>query len=676
MNCKDNDRLTIIAITFLFYSITYTGSLAVFNIVDFYAIPIFITFICLLEVSFIKFVFSKHFLNGFFDKYKVLKKLSLATTLLINIFLVNLGFNEDFISLPFTKEILAMLFLIFLFFGMFSILDESTMLRKYFASFILIFSLFTIMINFLMFHQLKYAEYNYSGSKLPKDYSSNKLEENHNRKQVSWPEYEKNFKYDIKLNDKPNILILTFDALVDENSYRYLTKRHNEIFMYEVFKNNMVPLKNHFSDEISTRHSLASLLSLTPELTYTTPFDHSSARSNSPRFRIFNGQTPSPLFEIFRQNGYEVSSFFVDRHAFGTFKGDYIDNFLTLPVRYGYESSVCTLIGHRTRYIGFFGYCEALNQAKIALRDGIISWETPIGTVEFEPYYHDLPHAYDTVKDTVSKDKPQLLFGHVVRPGHIGTLYTPNFRNKSDGSYVDYIEHYESIGKYNGLLVEKISNHLEKTGNLKNTIVYVLGDHGMNLSTRMTWTQDTFVDEKFDWDENNNLRIGDDGSRWERDKYWQSDSEYSPIKEKEYTLLDDIRQDKYTTKILGPSLDNKDIIIRQAEPYRRIDRYSTYGGFISDHKCAAKSIENNKERGYATPQLVMHDLIACLSDYKVTPNNKEYIQDFKREKTLRSQAYPVCIRSHSPCSAECIEINGSCFAEGSDPVSYKDLMYE
>ena len=96
MNCKDNDRLTIIAITFLFYSITYTGSLAVFNIIDFYAIPVFIIFICLLEVSFIKFIFSKHFLNGFFDKYIILKKLSLATTLLINIFLVNLGFIDFF----------------------------------------------------------------------------------------------------------------------------------------------------------------------------------------------------------------------------------------------------------------------------------------------------------------------------------------------------------------------------------------------------------------------------------------------------------------------------------------------------------------------------------------------------------------------------------------------------
>ena len=153
--------------------------------------------------------------------------------------------------------------------------------------------------------------------------------------------------------------------------------------------------------------------------------------------------------------------------------------------------------------------------------------------------------------------------------------------------------------------------------------------------------------------------------------------ELSVKETEEYTILDDAtKKNIFTYKTLGPSLDSDDVIIRDAEPYRRLDRYSTYGGFISDHKCATKSVENYRERGYSTPQLVMHDLITCLSDYVVTPNNKEYIQDFKREKTLRSQAYPVCIRSHSPCSSECIEINGNCFAEGSDPVSYKDLMYE
>ena len=660
---KTNNKISIIAITFLFYSMTYIGSLAVFNIVDAFAIPIFIVVICLLEVSIIEIIFSKNFINGFFKDFKILKKLTLATILFINVFVVNLGFNEGFISLPFKQELFAILFFIILFFLMFNILDESEKVRKYFAPIVLTFSLLSIALNFAIYQDIIYAEYNYADQKLsPIDKS----------KLRSYPEYEKNIKYEIKLNDKPNIIILTFDALVDENTYKTLTKRHNKSFMYKVFEDRMTPLKNHFSDEISTRHSLATLLSLTPEFAYTIPFDHSASRAYSPRFRIFNGQTPSPLFEIFRQNGYEVSSFFVDRHTFGSFKGDYIDDFLTLPVRIGFESSVCTLIGHRTRYIGFFGYCEALNKVKRILAEGTKKWETSIGEMEFEPYYFKIPQPYDLIKSLDDKSKPQLLFGHTISPGHVGPLYGPNFRNKSDGSFRSYVLHYESIGKYNGALIEKIADHLEKTDNKRDTIVYVMGDHGMNLSSRMTWTQDTFVDEKFTWSKNHDFIYGNDESLWVKVK-----DELSVKETEEYTVLDDdTKKNIFTNKTLGPSLDSDDVIIRDAEPYRRLDRYSTYGGFISDHKCATKSVENNRERGYSTPQLVMHDLITCLSDYVVTPNNKEYIQDFKREKTLRSQAYPVCIRSHSPCSSECIEINGNCFAEGSDPVSYKDLMYE
>tara|TARA_B100000029_G_scaffold509575_1_gene599088 strand:+ start:3814 stop:5793 length:1980 start_codon:yes stop_codon:yes gene_type:complete len=650
-----SDFFAVVAVTFLFYSITYAGSLAVFNIIDFFVIPLFIVIVCLAEVIIIKLVIS--------DKYRIVQNLALGLALFVNIFVVNLGFNDDFISLPFTQELLGMIFFIILFFLIFNILYESKNVRKYFASFVFIFSILSIMINFFVYHESKHAEYNYANQKMiPMDKT----------KLRSYPEYEKNIKYDIKLNDKPNIIILTFDALVDEKTYQILTKRNKKIFMYKVFEERMTPLKNHFSDEISTRHSLSALLALTPEILYTLPFDHGARRDFSPRFRMFNGQTPSPLFEIFKSNGYEISSFFVDRHTFGTFKGDYVDNFLTLPVRIGYESSVCTLIGHRTRYIGFFGYCEVLNRIKnIMAEEDNIFWQTSMGEMEFNHYYFKIPQPYDLTKSLDNKDKPQLLFGHTISPGHIGPRYSPNFRNKSDGSYREYVLHYESIGKYNGALIEKIADHLEKTNKKRDTIVYVMGDHGMMLSQRMTWTQDTFVDEKFSWDKNHNLIYGNEKSLWIniRDKITQKEDQ-------EYTILDDKRSDKYTDKVLGPALDSDDVIIRQSEPYRRLDRYSTYGGFISDHKCAKKAVEKNEERGYSTPQLVMHDLISCLSDYVVTPNNKEYIQDFKREKTLHSQAYPVCIRSHSPCSKECIELNGNCFAAGSDPYPYKDLLYE
>ena len=50
-NIKDNrDFLPIIAVTLLFYSMTYAGALAVFNIIDFFIVPLFIIFVCFIEI--------------------------------------------------------------------------------------------------------------------------------------------------------------------------------------------------------------------------------------------------------------------------------------------------------------------------------------------------------------------------------------------------------------------------------------------------------------------------------------------------------------------------------------------------------------------------------------------------------------------------------------------------
>ena len=85
-----------------------------------------------------------------------------------------------------------MIFFIILFLVMFNILDESQKVRKYFAPSILIFSLLSIIINFLIYHEPSYAEYNYADQKM---IPINKDELR------SYPEYEKNIKYEIKLND-------------------------------------------------------------------------------------------------------------------------------------------------------------------------------------------------------------------------------------------------------------------------------------------------------------------------------------------------------------------------------------------------------------------------------------------------------------------------------------------
>ena len=65
-----------------------------------------------------------------------------------------------------TEEIIAMIFFLILFFFMFTILDESKKVKKYFAPSILIFSVLSIVINFVMYHKPSTAKYNYANQKM------------------------------------------------------------------------------------------------------------------------------------------------------------------------------------------------------------------------------------------------------------------------------------------------------------------------------------------------------------------------------------------------------------------------------------------------------------------------------------------------------------------------------
>ena len=97
---------------------------------------------------------------------------------------------------------------------------------------------------------------------------------------------------------------------------------------------------------------------------------------------------------------------------------------------------------------------------------------------------------------------------------------------------MDHLDHrlnYEKDGRMVGALIEKIVGFLTNENKMKDTIVYIMGDHGMMLSKRMTWQQDKFVDEKFFWDEYDNFIYGDDQAMWielDKDTLLKTEQEY------------------------------------------------------------------------------------------------------------------------------------------------------
>ena len=604
------DYSFLFGITLLAFSITYGGSTDELNSNDLIGIITLIIIVSAIEISSINLILSK---------FKLVRKLVLALSSFVNIFAVNLGFVNAFIALPFYKELGVMILIIILLFMIFQIIDESKKMRNIMTAAMLIFSIPYIGINYLNSEGKLLAMDNFGFIQGPVvDISDMR----------SFPEYEKNIQYEIKLKHKPDIIFISFDALVPESIYKRFTKRPRQTKMHQVLEKNFKPYRNHFTDALTTLQSTSSFMALTPKVFYSLPFDRSVSRDYAPRFRMYNGQTPSPLFEIFRSNGYEVSTFYVNRFAHGKFKGDYIDNFFTPEPGYT-DSNVCTLIGHRTKHIGFFGYCDIkyyrdqLYMDMLKAEDTI--WKTNIGEFDMHhPTMYGILQPYRIIKNLKKKENPQFLYGHVMYPDDVHGNYTPNFRNKSDDSFRRSVLQYEKKGEWVGALLLKIMDHLKDRK--KDTIIYIFGDHGMGLAGHIKWKQETFVDEKFSWTKNGNFVLGNE----KKDNMIPTEQTWKNFNE---TMLDKSLQ--YT---------------RNAEPFRMLDRYAVYGGLWSDHKCAAKSLE--KSRDYITIQLVIHDLLVCLSDNVITSNNKEYIQDFKREKTLRSQewAYDDSIKTYKDFS--------------------------
>ena len=167
----------------------------------------------------------------------------------------------------------------------------------------------------------------------------------------------------------------------------------------------------------------------------------------------------------------------------------------------------------------------------------------------------------------------------------------------------------------------------------------------MSLSTNLGWDKKTFVDQKFSWTEDGDFILGDevfDINRLIRDDPQRTMREFDVA-----------------------TIDEAISYVRNAEPYRTIDKYGSYGGLYSDHKCSDISMKKNSIRKYVTPQLVLHDIISCLA----TPESiksSNYIKNFTRESTLRSQSW------HQDYDI----MTEKDFVKNAEPRKYLEYLYE
>ena len=244
-------------------------------------------------------------------------------------------------------------------------------------------------------------------------------------------------------------------------------------------------------------------------------------------------------------------------------------------------------------------------------------WTQEFGSMDAnDSMYSGVAQAYHQIEDIIQKsdDTNRLIFICPFKWPHASpTAYTPNYRNKSDGSFRWTVLHYERNSMVSAHFLNQIIELFKDRK--KDTIIYVFGDHGMFLSKHLNKNQKTFMDQRFSWTIDGDFILGDE--------IFDINKLVKDNPQKMIEIFDESSLDKTIT------------YTRSVEPYRTIDIHGTYGGLYSSHQCANYALNRNLQIGYITPQLTMQSLITGLADEKSKKSN--YIKDFKREYVITSQ---------------------------------------
>ncbi|MEJ2622261.1 MAG: sulfatase-like hydrolase/transferase [Candidatus Thiodiazotropha sp.] len=371
-----------------------------------------------------------------FSKNKVTQNIILSGFVTINILYLNLVLNSVFNKTPNYGQILALLLAMFIVFSFFNMQDDSPLIAKVLP---VCFALATVVV---------FGQTLHVGNSVTKELSEH-------RKSTA-----KNIRL-VDFNTKPNVYFIAFDSLIPKSLLqKFLGVKKTDY--HEVLEANFKRFNNFFADYPTTKPSLNSLLAL--DVDY-----YNEAASNESEYNFFPGLTPSPLFEVFKHNGYE-STVYHKSFYFGAEKGQYVDNyFVNHQV---YHSALCEFIDlHSWRALTFMGYCRLQKSQKIQkLLNGLGFIDT------------DVDILIDYMRAGLKKEKPQIFVAYIWSPGH--TL-SSSYNVINDGSVEDFRETYLENSKITASHLIKIINFINTEN--PEAIVYIFGDHGPYTSRGLTF---------------------------------------------------------------------------------------------------------------------------------------------------------------------------------------------
>lgn len=411
----------ICLVSAFFFSLTYASAPTEFTGLDFWVLGLLCATVFVVQIL----------IARKFSKNQIVQNLILAGFATTNILCLNLVLNEDFLILPIYGQLLGLLLALFILFTFMNMLDENTRIAKVLPALFVLATAGVLLQSLLSVATV--AEVLIEPGKTS----------------------AKNIRL-VDFRTKPNVYFISFDSIIP----KVLLQKHLDLETtpyHEVFDANFRQFRNFFADRIFTKASLNSLLAL--------DIGHfSEAAQNNTESYFFPGLTPSPLFEIFKHNGYETNTLYISRFL-GPKKGQHVDNYWvnTSDLRRG----VCEFMGtDGFKVLTLMGYCYIVKNAKF-------------------PWRKQSDFLIKHMRAGLQKNTPQIFVAYLYTPGHT----PPAFKRQDKEAFDRYRQKYLRRSKSTAKAIKEIVAFIDKED--PEALVYVFGDHGPFLSRRHSIKKDT-----------------------------------------------------------------------------------------------------------------------------------------------------------------------------------------
>ena len=409
----------LLNISLLFFTFTYVDAEHMFTKYDLIMILIISISVITLQLI-ILFLFNENKFRIYF--------LSFFCT--INIISLHLVFIEYIHLLPMYQELMLFLGCLLFILIICKILQDSIFMSKFFVISPLILIIIVFALNSKIFN---------SNNAIQKQKINN-----NNQK--------------INFHDKPNVYFLSFESMVPQSIAKKNFKR-NKFAYHDILNNYFYNFKNVFTLAFPSRESLNSLLAFDQK-------KYLSLKKENKHYDFFIGKQQSPLLKIFRDNNYDLTTFY-DNFWFGRNKGNYIDNYYVNQS--GGKFNTCGFDNGQGLHlkISFLGYCSLSENVKFKFFSLILNKKLEkTTTVEKILEIMDL---------NLKKKKPQFLMAHNVNPGH-----TDNYKFGRSDDFENFRSIYSKKSKIVKNEIEQILNFIKKKD--PNSILLIYSDHGPKLS--------------------------------------------------------------------------------------------------------------------------------------------------------------------------------------------------